>query len=352
MQAIAEISYLVLQYYTIASTSKERLPLRVHGQFFGLMLKYTTVIIIIAFHTAALVFMLIGTLFLVAQHLVVKADFMLWLSAVKSSVYTNPNPVTATLFWTVQIFWPFVCFTILYTNFLVVKDSMEGRYCPVYLMKTREENNSMFGGVKKCVLRTDKRGAVREEFRDHSLSSVHHSDEADNAHKSRKGRNSAPNSADESCARGSLGRNSAPNSPDEDHPCGTTRCSSFCSERPSSTAVHSRTMKIWDQIKLLGWVYIDLNVFGQPVIFLGNVVPLFIGVVELSRYGHKFDYVCAAKPGSSGGGGNEDEQLGGSEQQEEITGETEKNKERRIIVNSEGNGEEKQLAGGRAGGEE
>ena len=39
MQGIAELSYLLLQHYTIASTSKERLPYTVHGHFFALLLK-------------------------------------------------------------------------------------------------------------------------------------------------------------------------------------------------------------------------------------------------------------------------------------------------------------------------
>ena len=38
MQGVAELSYLMLQHYTIASTSKERIPLRVHGHFFALLL--------------------------------------------------------------------------------------------------------------------------------------------------------------------------------------------------------------------------------------------------------------------------------------------------------------------------
>ena len=71
-------------------------------------------------------------------------------------------------------------------------------------------------------------------------------------------------------------------------------------------AVKRRTMRLWEQIKLLVYVYTDMNVLGQPTLFLLGVVPLYIGVVGLSRYGHKFDYICAAKPSSA----RNDEELG------------------------------------------
>merc|ERR1719421_113092 len=124
---------------------------------------------------------------------------------------------------------------------------MEGRYCPVYLMKTREDNNSMFHSEQRVRLLTDNKGVVTE---------------------------AKENSADERAVSQKF---------------------STC-----KVAVKRRYMKLWEQLKLLYTVYVDMNLLGQPTLFLLGVVPLYKGVVGLSRYGHKFEYIVAAKPTMNG----------------------------------------------------
>merc|ERR1719421_1826176 len=106
---------------------------------------------------------------------------------------------------------------------------MEGRYCPVYLMKTREDNNSMFHSEQRVRLLTDNKGVVTE---------------------------AKENSADERAVSQKF---------------------STC-----EIAVKRRYMKLWEQLKLLYTVYVDMNLLGQPTLFLLGVVPLYKGVVGLS----------------------------------------------------------------------
>lgn len=236
MQGIAELSYMALQHYTIARESREAIPWRVHVQFVHLMMKYITVIIMNTLHTAGLFFMLLGVLIHVVKHLVL-GDLVVWAETVHAGAMADP--VVSILLTVVQIFGPLVTAAILGTNFLAMKDCMEGRYCPVYLMKTRKENDSMFHEEERVRLSTDKNGVVRECPDDVALAQKY---------------------------------------------------------SDSKVAVKRRHMKVWEQIKLLFAVYTDMNVLGQPTLFLLGVIPLYIGVVGLSRTGHRFDYIVAAKP--------------------------------------------------------
>ena len=154
---------------------------------------------------------------------------------------------------------------------------MEGKYCPVYLQKTREENNSMFHEQTEQVrLVTDSRGATREE-------QAVFSHDASSVNKVNGGR----------------------------------------------IFVKARSMRIWEQVKLFFWVYIDLSVLGQVAIFIVGVVPLCLAAVGLSIYGHKFDYIVAAKPSLG-----QNEQLGstvsGSSSTASDTKKTDKKRKRKV----------------------
>jgi hypothetical protein len=66
-----------------------------------------------------------------------------------------------------------------------------------------------------------------------------------------------------------------------------------------NTKLSTRRMKPAAQLALLAQIYYELNVLGQISLLLFSVVPMFQTVVDLSRNGHKFDYVVAAKPSST-----------------------------------------------------
>jgi len=61
----------------------------------------------------------------------------------------------------------------------------------------------------------------------------------------------------------------------------------------------TRKMTLKMQLELFIQIYYELNILGQVSLILFSVIPLFQAVVELSRNGHRFDYVVAAKPSTN-----------------------------------------------------
>ena len=55
-----------------------------------------------------------------------------------------------------------MAFCMMLCNFFVVKDTMEGRYCPIYLQNIHEENSKMFEETQRVRIVTDAHGVTHE----------------------------------------------------------------------------------------------------------------------------------------------------------------------------------------------
>lgn len=117
MQGVAELSYIVLQHYSIVSESGEKLPWRVHFQFFRMMFKYVTAMIVVTFHSGVLSVMLGVSIFFLVKH-VAMGDIWPWLLAARATALNHP--VIGFFLHMSQFFGPLMGAIVFYTNFLII----------------------------------------------------------------------------------------------------------------------------------------------------------------------------------------------------------------------------------------
>lgn len=206
------------------------MPWRAHWQLFHLCLKYTTVTIINSIHSfLCLLTMFLGTL--IALHayshgeLAETYDKFLELRA-QQPLYDG---VVVLLQW----YCPVLTALMVCTNFIVVKDSVEGKYCPLYLHKIEqplEDDEKQFVALDKrtCDELVPAPGPGIKDERNQYLS--------------------------------------------------------------------SRKLTPWNQLMLISKIAADIYLCGQLTLIVYGTIPLYMTVVALSRNGHKFDYIVAAKP--------------------------------------------------------
>lgn len=128
-QGVAELSYLALQYLTILQ--EHSIPWRAHYQMLALMNKYCTIHIwlsinsVLCFATGAA-----GIVWAVVNYF--SGDLhekVMNISNDMSDLHEKQSTVV-TLVMCVPVF---LGFFLAFINYLVVKDSVEGRFCPLYL---------------------------------------------------------------------------------------------------------------------------------------------------------------------------------------------------------------------------
>lgn len=60
-------------------------------------------------------------------------------------------------------------------------------------------------------------------------------------------------------------------------------------------------MTFWEQLKLAVWLAFELATIAPPGLVIYGAIPLMLAAVSLSRTGHKFEYIVAAKPEGANG---------------------------------------------------
>jgi len=73
-------------------------------------------------------------------------------------------------------------------------------------------------------------------------------------------------------------------------------CSLITEEGEEDLFLTTRKLSPRQQVRLFLQIYTDLNLMGQITCIVYGTIPLLQTVVSLSRWGHKFDYIVAAKP--------------------------------------------------------
>eukprot|EP00392_Amoebophrya_sp_AT5.2_P008175 g8194.t1 len=267
MQGIAELAYLLLQHFSIAQTSREPMPWPAHLQMLNLIVKYCTVTIFNCVHTLVL-------------HLFAVAAVVWFLTALfqgtllETAEELNRIRVESALINALCVFLQFVTpifgGIIVTSNWMGVKDSLEGLYCPLYFLSTKLNDKEVYEDLQHGVAVPDVNG---------NLVAVEPLGEAE---------------ADLKTLR----------------------------KKGAQVVPLRRKLTYWGQLKTFFQVYTDINVIGQPTLLLYGTIPLFQTAVSLSRYGHKFDYIVAAKPearktiesgtaSTSSGSSSSSEEMGG-----------------------------------------
>ncbi|CAD7959863.1 unnamed protein product [Amoebophrya sp. A120] len=241
MQGISELAYLLLQHYSIATTSRESMPWPAHLQMLNLVVKYCTVSILNCVHTLVL-------------HLFA-VTFAIWMVAAlyqgtlfETLEQLNQIRLESTLVNFLCLFLqfstPIFGAVIVGANWMGVKDSLEGLYCPLYFLSTKTSTrDELYQDMQYGVATPDRNG---------NLVSV------------------------------------------EPLPMGTDL--KMMKKKGLQIVPLQRKLTYWGQLKTFVQVYTDINVIGQPTLLLYGTIPLFQTAISLSQYGHKFDYIVAAKP--------------------------------------------------------
>ncbi|CAD7939883.1 unnamed protein product [Amoebophrya sp. A25] len=239
MQGISELAYLLLQHYSIARESRDPMPWAAHLQFLNLVLKYCTVTIFNCVHTLVLHLFAVAALFWVCTAL---WNGALWDELNMLNIMRQESALLNALCLFLQYSTPVFGSMIVGANFMGVKDSLEGLYCPLYFLSTDADADSdVYQDTEYGLAVPDAHG---------NIVAVEPIEKKDIKQLRKKG----------------------------------------------DIVPLTRKLTTWGQIKTFVQVYTDINVIGQPTLLLYGTIPLFQTAISLSRYGHKFDYIVAAKP--------------------------------------------------------
>jgi cellulose synthase/poly-beta-1,6-N-acetylglucosamine synthase-like glycosyltransferase len=199
-QGVAELSYAILQYLTI--WSEHQMPWRCHYRILGLIHRYTSVHIWTSVHSLlGIVTAMIAAYWVMVE--VFQGDLTERIAELDEGLGALDDSTAGSLLIFVAMFMPLFTGLFGLVSFLLVKDSLEGRYCPLYLQSVKD---------------------------------------------------------------------------------------------PERQNKKSQNLSIREQIILFGQIFVDFLGLGQLCVVVYGTIPLLMACVSLSRHGHKFEYIVAAKP--------------------------------------------------------
>jgi hypothetical protein len=306
------------------------MPWKAHVQLLHLGLKYTTITILNSVHAAlCIATVIIGVVFAI-QNFMEPSGFSE--SFHRFQEMREARPLYDALVFVIQFYMPLLTLLIVSTNFMVVKDSIEGRYCPLYLQKLTTSSEDLAQAEKLKYRQMHRSGSGDTMDLESAISSASDLEMGLNDD-GKEGKNEKSNGGDETVSTES-GRststhgNSTPTaaaSPDDHHNLALRKQSldpqtqeklvrfaeKLCNNKnissdsigadsgaycPDDLFLTTRKLSHKQQAKLFFQIYTDLNLMGQITCIVYGTIPLFQTVVSLSRFGHKFDYIVAAKP--------------------------------------------------------
>lgn len=315
MQGIAELAYILLQHFCITRESKTPMPWRAHCQLLHLGLKYTTITILNSVHAALCIATVLVGLCFTIQNFMEPQGFSE--SFHRFQDLREARPLYDTLVFVVQFYMPVLTLLIVSTNFMVVKDSVEGRYCPLYLQKltTAPRDLAVCEKLKYRQMHRSGSGDTMNlesdlESPGQLMNNSASSSDLESGQQDTMSTQSGPSSATSSL--GNTPRNARDGKPNprsnvtqldpttEEKLVRSAEklnsCSLITEEGEEDLFLTTRKLSPRQQVRLFLQIYTDLNLMGQITCIVYGTIPLLQTVVSLSRWGHKFDYIVAAKP--------------------------------------------------------